>query len=206
MPKKPVYKESEKTFNRRVAKVAKKVIFEQSDTKHKFTNTSLAVTSASIQDEVARMSQGSQDSQRVGDQCRLESVRFRMRYGPLGSSTPTTVRTIIYRWKELDSATLPSGQEVCQQAFGTDYTSVMTGLENATIPSRAIILKDFLVSVCTGAGTLPVHRDFTINLRNIEQTYTGDYSTNNIYVLCIGQDDTASSAVYYSADLKFKDI
>jgi len=184
----------------------KKVIDSQSDEKHYyFDNGSTAVTftKAGLQYNLSPIAQGQSDNQRIADQVRLKSLLLNMRLVNVTPATGLVVRVLIYRYKPLNSASVPVKGFPLESAVNIDYLTAMSPI-TAKARTDFVVLKDINFTMDQEQSESRYYK-LRINMRNVEQIYTGDYSTNQIF-LEVYTMGLLTASIVYSGKLSYYNI
>jgi len=203
-----INKKSKALDSGKVRKIVRSVLKSDADVKRYVFNSgasSVAFTYTPAYIQLTPIpTQGSGDSERVGDEIRLQYINLRLRLVGSGS-LPDVARVIIFRWRpQSDLGTNnPNYDDIMQSAPTIDYQSCMSGY-NYKNKQNYVILKDMFVNF--GTNTNVRSYNLKINCRNIKQTFIGeDTSTNQIYMFLVGEGLPTNTYVY-NAEMAYLDI
>lgn len=165
------------------------------------SNNATSFTASGLLVNLSTIVQGDGDDQRVGDQVRLQSLLFNIRCVP--NTAPEVFRVIIWRYTPLNTVT-PSVSFPIVSATGVDYLTAMSPIDPKN-KQTCIVLRDYMVTQgASGSDTHIRGKRFLIDLKNVEQVYTGDLSTNQIYVSFFAEGVPIVALAYYS-QLRYTD-
>lgn len=199
-------KTTKKTDKRSLTKLVRNVMLRQAEDKHFYVNsgtTAVTYLSSAAIIPLTQIGQGVSDNERIGDQIRLNKLRLHIRLVAQASNILTVFRFIVFRYKPLATVTMPYP---LQENLSLDYQSSLSHYDHKLVPSQMVILKD-VIEGGIQPYTNPFVRRYVINLKNVEQVYTGaTYSTNAIYLLLIGMSTTSTSSYVFNSEIQFNDI
>lgn len=208
MPPKYKYKYKTKTTDKQIKKVVKAYIKKESETKYLITDSTTSAINfnyAGAIVPISQIAQGDSDDQRDGDQVRLQELKMKFRVLNVTATSDRVIRVIIFRWKPLATASLPTAQTILYESISQDYLTAMSSIDHKTVPSQAVVLYDKYFGARTPENP-GWFGNIKINLRNVEQLYTGTtYATNQLYV-CFYSQSSANDTYVFHAELMYKDL
>lgn len=139
------------------------------------------------------ISQGTQDTQRIGDRIQLKSilVRLLLQYNTNPQDRTPLIRIIVFQWKEDNGAVAPLPQNILQSATGGVPGDVLRPYTLDTNQTYKVLF-DKIFSLSINAGSDTIVSDIYINKKFgklIEYSNAVTTGTNQIYLMAVTSDN-----------------